>query len=161
MTLEARFWAKVNVAGPDDCWEWNSGASRGGYGRFYVGKVEGWDVSHFDAHRVSWMLKHGEMPKKCVLHRCDNRACVNPAHLFLGTRAENNLDRDRKGRHVAVRGEDQWRSVLTEKEVVEMRDLVRGGRSIASVAREFGHAYAAVYSAVRGESWSHLDGAVL
>lgn len=89
-STEARFWAKVDKTG--DCWVWTAATNPKGYGQFYV---EGMRL----AHRVSWILAHGPIPDDlCVLHRCDHPPCVNPAHLFLGTYADNNHDRDAKGR---------------------------------------------------------------
>ena len=89
--LEERFWSKVLFG--DGCWEWTAGKNNYGYGRLSIeDKMQG-------AHRVSWMLTHGEMPELYVLHHCDNRSCVRPDHLFLGTQTDNMRDRDAKGRH--------------------------------------------------------------
>ena len=96
-----RFFVKVNKKGPvpshcpelGPCWLWTAATTIYGYGQFFFnGRLEG-------AHRVSWRLHIGEIPDgRCVLHRCDVPRCVNPAHLFLGTKRDNALDSVRKGR---------------------------------------------------------------
>ncbi len=86
---EEHFWSKVNKT--DDCWVWQGGQTPFGYGHFY------WHKRRFAAHRVAWELQFGP-PVKCILHRCDNPACVRPSHLFEGTRTENMQDCISKGR---------------------------------------------------------------
>ena len=96
--LATRFWAKVDKTpghGPNgDCWEWQAGRSKFGYGRIMVGR------KLVVAHRVSLALSEGSsIPDGlCVCHKCDNPRCVNPAHLFLGTNQDNMVDKISKGR---------------------------------------------------------------
>lgn len=96
MDLARRFWSKVRVIDDESsCWEWQRSKHRNGYGQFSEGQ------RHTLAHRVAYRLANGGDPPegRCVLHRCDNRACCRPSHLFAGTKRDNTQDMIRKGRH--------------------------------------------------------------
>lgn len=102
-----------------------------GYGQLNVAK------RHYVAHRFCWEIVYGKIPKKyCVLHRCDNRACVRPAHLFLGSTQDNTLDRQLKWR--TPRGSKHYRAELTEDQVIEMRKRYDAGEPAAHIADDFG-----------------------
>lgn len=99
-SAEDRFWPKVDKRGPvvtpelGPCWMWIAACFWDGYGIFGVARTS------LKAHRFSWQLAHGAIPQGLhCLHRCDNRRCVNPAHLFLGTNTDNIRDMVKKGRH--------------------------------------------------------------
>jgi hypothetical protein len=122
-TIEKRFWSKVDKRGPDECWNWTS-TERGGYGRL-------WSVDrHVSAHRYSWELVNGPIPKvdshhgMCVCHHCDNPGCVNPAHLFLSDMAGNCADRDAKGRANQPKGSDVTTSKLHENDIPRIKDML-------------------------------------
>lgn len=132
--MERRFWSKVGIRGPDDCWPWLLYCSRDGYGRFSAnGKT-------LEAHRVAWEFSCGPIPEGiCVCHHCDNPPCCNPDHLFLGTRADNNEDRDEKGRSSggALYGKDHPQCKLSDEDVRTIRKL----HSEGVVQKELAHRY--------------------
>lgn len=92
--LTERFWEKVDVGGPDECWDWQGARAHYGHG---IINVTGRSLL---AHRVAWSITHGDPAEANVCHRCDNPPCCNPAHLFLGSQADNIADMHRKGRYV-------------------------------------------------------------
>ena len=117
-----RFWIKVNKKGEDECWNWLGHKLPSGHGVFGIYKKRTY------AHRFSWELHFGKIPKGLyVCHKCDNGSCVNPKHLFIGTQKENMQDMSKKGRGIhpeekRARGSKNGNSKLTEKEVKEIRE---------------------------------------
>ena len=91
----ARFWARVDVRGPRECWEWTAGKRDFGYGLVHIPGQR----SPVGAHRIAYTLAVGPIPEGAwVLHSCDNPPCVNPAHLRLGDQRANEADKDARGR---------------------------------------------------------------
>lgn len=157
-TPEERFWSRVDMSdGPDSCWPWR-GALRRGYGR--SGKYGE------PSHRRAWRLANGEIPDGMfVCHHCDNRACCNPAHLFLGTPADNSADMVSKGRApsgheadpVRPRGEDAYNHKLTEDDVREIRArYVPYKVSTPMLAAEYGVKQATIYNIITRKWWKHV-----
>ena len=149
-----RFWQKVDKTKSYlDCWEWQA-STESGYGRIGInGKL-------ILAHRLSWHIHNGKIPDKtCVLHKCDNRLCVNPTHLFLGTRLDNNKDRQAKGRSSGGRnggghaGETNGRAKLTLAQVQKIRSLLNIGSSGASIGRQYGVTKETIYAIKHGRNW--------
>lgn len=155
------FWNKVNKT--DSCWLWTGALNEKGYGI-------AWDGEHTQkAHRVSWMLEHGSMPGLCVLHKCDVPNCVNPDHLFTGTRSDNNVDMVNKGRHVKggthiltinakyERGERHHNSKLVEKDIVNIRaDRATGQYSYSQLAEKYHIGIMTAYKVVNRKTWAHV-----
>lgn len=117
------------------CWEYQGQRDPKGYGR-----ISFYGVKRL-AHRMSWTLRYGDPGDLCVLHHCDNPPCVNPAHLFLGTVADNNADMMAKGRvsHAgAGSGEDHPLCRLSDADVAEIRRAVAAGATQRETATRFG-----------------------
>lgn len=138
------------------CWEWNGTINNYGYGVMYREKYK-----RILAHRMSWIHYKGELPDdKCVLHHCDNRVCVNPNHLFLGSRDDNNKDMVSKGRHNPygsrtgkTAGEKHGGSKLTEKDVKMIRNSDQSG---AELARKLGISKTTVCDIKKRRIWRHI-----
>lgn len=123
-TTAERFWAKVDRRGPDDCWRWTAGRFPAGYGALWVNGQMAY------AHRISYEMHIGPCSGSVVMHRCDNPKCVNPAHLVLGTHADNVADKVRKGRH--ARGFMLPHTKLSAADVQAIRVATGPQRGIAA-----------------------------
>jgi hypothetical protein len=149
--LADRFWAAVQKT--ESCWLWTGKKCPDGYGNM-VHQRKVWGT-----HRVSWLLHNGAIPDgMCVLHRCDNPPCVNPAHLFLGTHRENIADCVAKGRNstAGFRGERHHRARVGVADVIEIRRLATTGVSLNAVARQYGVTDSSIRHIVHRRSWRHV-----
>jgi hypothetical protein len=150
MDLSERFWAKVDrSAGPDGCWEWTAGRLPNGYGKIWVDGISD------GAHRVSWALAHGPIRDGLfVLHTCDNRPCVNPAHLYLGTQSDNIRDMDRRGRRPDQAGDRNPAAKLTWHDVGAIRRAWATGRHTQQhLAELWGISQPRISRIVSGQGW--------
>lgn len=147
MNPEERFWSKVKVGAPDECWPWTPGpAMKSGHGRFRPG---GRDVPKMMAHRYAYESKVGFIPSELdVLHSCDNPLCCNPDHLRIGSHAENMRDMKERGRSVRTRGNAK----LTADQAAAIRSNP-SHKSQAELAREFGVSKATVSGIMAGHTW--------
>lgn len=192
LDIAERFWSKVDKNGPtvdhvpgiSNCWVWAvPSTNRGGYGLFRVSKRS----MLATAHRVAWSIHNGPIPKGlCVLHRCDNRRCVRPEHLWLGTQRDNIQDMVRKGRIASgdtsgprkhpermrrtnpsrhgtrthperiARGERAGTARFTAHDVAEIRRQVAEGELQRVVAARFGTCQTTISAIVRRRTWAHI-----
>lgn len=144
------------------CLEWQGPPQKEtGYGQFTLANKT------MSTHRASWILFRGQIPKNLyVLHKCDNRICVNPNHLFLGTQKDNMDDMQAKGRKFSqrgiprpnMRGEKHFASLLTDKQVREIaKRLKRGKRGLSrELARQYGVKISYIQDIMRGRKWTGL-----
>ena len=150
--LHVRFHENYTVV-ESGCWEWNGyadGVRSNGYGRVAVGS------KRLDAHRVSWTLHNGPIPEgEYVLHKCDNKVCVNPEHLFLGDHTSNMADMVSKGRQ--VKGSDHHLAVLNEHDIPIIRFLRAHGSLLREIAVLFGVSKNTIRQVVIGNTWKHVD----
>jgi len=155
--IKKRFWAKV--AKSDDCWNWIASLDSNGYGQFVA--EENGKIKHYRAHRFSWILHFGEIPKgngyhgTCVLHKCDNPKCIRPDHLFLGSNSDNIKDMMLKGRHVSAppTGESSPFAKLTNNQVLSIR---ASDKKRNELAKEYGVHHNTIANIKLGRKWRHL-----
>ena len=151
MSLAERIDAQSVPVTEAGCFLWTGCTTSKGYGRLNVGgKVRA-------AHRIAWALAHGEaVPSRlCVCHKCDTPSCVNPAHLFLGTVAENNADRARKDRGNRPAGVKNRNAKLTDAAVIEIRALAKTTPH-AILASRFGVTKRLIRMVSSRNAWRHV-----
>lgn len=150
-TLSDRFWKKVDRRQAGECWPWTASLHDKGYGQIYLAEAEGESRKEF-AHRVAWLLTSGSIPEGLhVLHKCDNRSCCNPEHLFLGTNGDNVADKVKKGRQ--EKGSAHTCAKLTEDQV---RAIRRDTRTLQVIADQYGVHNVTVLDAKAGRTWKHV-----
>lgn len=161
-----RFWKYVDKDGPvpphvpdiGPCWVWLAGKQTNGYGAFTPPRG-----GHIAAHRFSYALNVGPIPDGIwVLHRCDNRVCVRPSHLFLGDRDANTEDMIAKGRQGHANrpgknaGSRHGMSKLNDQSVIEIRRRRAEGETCVSLARAFDVSDGLITMIVKRRRWAHI-----
>lgn len=143
-SLSDRFWEKVTKT--DGCWLWTANMNKKGYGRLWLnGRNE-------FAQRVSWYLHFGKRDEALlVLHKCDTPSCVNPDHLFLGTNADNMLDKRLKGR--SAKGEGNGNRKLTNEQIIAIRN---SQGSVKEISQQFNIDKTQVYNIQSRKQWKHV-----
>lgn len=178
-SFNSRFWKTVEVRDPDTCWPWLGSMCRDGYGFLVVHVGESESYGTRKPHRIAWELANGRietpggMRPLSVCHRCDNKRCCNPAHLFLGTNSDNAHDmwvkgRARPGRAIGtlntafkhpekvLRGEKHGSAKITEAQVREIKEAYANGTSQTALSQIYGLHQAHISRIVRGACWTHL-----
>lgn len=168
----ARFWRKVNVRSPGECWEWTAQRQHFGYGQFKMR-----DGRKRTAHKFAIEAATGPVPAGMfVLHKCDNPPCCNPSHLFLGTPADNMRDMWAKGRAsnanhpgnaealkawraanpAAFTGASHPSAKLTEADVVEIRAALASGATGVSLAKRYNVSNDTISAIRTRKKWRHV-----
>lgn len=156
MPLDRRLWVMVDrTAGAVGCWPWKGRVDPAGYGR--IKTSAGVQIG---AHKAAWLVTNGAVAGDLfVCHRCDNRRCCNPAHLFLGSAADNNSDMRSKGRggfgFRAQLGEKNGAAKLTSVDVECIRVLGAKGVLQKTIAARFGVSRSRISEILSGKSWPH------
>lgn len=150
MTQLERFFSKVLKT--DGCWEWQSRIDRHGYGKFKSGGKT------WISHRFLYTQLNGPLlPSQFCMHTCDNRKCVNPDHLKLGTHSQNMDDMVNKGRQKSLKGNEHPNSKLNEAQVHEIREqYLKSNPTYASVARKYEVTAPTIRDVVKRNCWKHI-----
>lgn len=145
--ISAKFWARVAVGGPSECWLWKGPRNKQGYGYLYF------CMTVLPASRVAYIITHGDIPpisgaRQNVCHKCDNPPCCNPSHLFVGSGRANMRDAVMKGRH---------RGKLTADDVREIRKVATTPTGVKACAALFGVHAGTIQAIMARRSWGWLD----
>ena len=155
-----RFWDKVEIKGKEDCWTWSGSRSGSGYGQFWDG------TRNIPAHWYLLTIKPTAGQEAC--HTCDNKLCVRPSHIFIGTRSDNMKDMVKKGRHNTgpgcramlkvrrQRGQNNHECKLTEEQARQAKDCPRTRGAATALAKRLGVSLTVVCDIRDGKRWAHL-----
>lgn len=143
LRAELQFYSHIDKS--TDCWNWTGTLTTGGYGKF----------RSYPASRIMWEYEYGKIPKGLqVLHTCDNRKCVNPSHLFLGTISDNMADKVAKKRQ--AKGSKIGNAILNEDTVYQIRKLRLEGKSYHELMKVFGLSFQSVRGICKNSQWKHV-----
>lgn len=147
--IQNNFWDNYEPIPESGCWIWTISQCSKGYGQvWYNGKL-------IRAYQLSWILSNGPIPKGlCVCHSCDTPLCINPRHLFLGTRADNQRDMCNKGRLINLKGSAHGMALLTESQVIDIR---ASDESYLTLSKKYGVGKSAIASIKTRKNWKHLS----
>lgn len=152
LPLKERFWSNVKKY-EDGCWIWLGAKTGAGYGVIQDKKIS------YSSHRLSWEIHHDKsIPVGMnICHRCDNPACVNPSHLFIGTHADNMTDKAKKGRALGAHlGSKHPFSKLDEQQVKEIKTLLTSKIKQRLISKTYGISPSSVSDIKFNRTWSHV-----
>lgn len=137
---------------PDGCWYWTGARTPLGYGTFSLNRKS------YRAHRLSYQMHKGDIPEGlCVCHSCDNRLCVNPDHLWLGTVQENSIDMVKKGRRHDNAGEKHGNCKINTEQAITIKSLLGEGVRMAEISKRIQIPYETIRNIKRGDTWKHIN----
>lgn len=154
--LDVRVWSRIDRSGgPDACWLWTGAKNNRGYGQITN------QQRRIYGHRLVWSFVNGPIPESLqILHSCDNPPCCNPAHLSIGTQADNMQDCSAKGRTAMPtnqpHGTAHWNRKLTDDDVRQARASFSAGHSAKVIAARLGVSPTTVFDAIARRTWKHL-----
>lgn len=152
-SYEKRFWSRVKKC-PNGCWEWQGKLERSGYARVRRQR----ERARVFVHRLSYEMKHGTVPAGLlVLHRCDNRKCVNPRHLYAGTHKDNAADMFKRGRANKAQGERHGNAKLTKEDVLRIHEEYASGSTQRQLALKYSVHPMHVHRILSGKKWAHVS----
>lgn len=153
--LKISYESKVIRNGADDCWDWKNKLDNG-YGIIRIGNFK------FKAHRSSWIIHNGIIPvDKYICHKCDNRKCTNPNHLFIGTHYSNIQDMISKGRQRGAIGERNCKAILNESQVIQIKKLLCENKTVDDIASLFNVKRHVVYAIRNNTNWTHVKASLV
>lgn len=148
LSAAERFWARVRKLPDDGCWLWTGGVNVG-YGAIWM------NGNNMGAHRFSWELHLGAIPQEIfVCHKCDNRLCVRPSHLFLGTNADNQRDCVQKGRFTRAKFDPETAQAICDS-------FYKGDATIAELSKTYNRPFTTIRAIAIGNTWGCITGATL
>ena len=151
MSVKARFETKFMAETNSGCWLWMGNIGKHGYGQFHL------NGGCMAASRAAFQLYKGSIPEgMCVCHKCDEKTCVNPEHLFLGTQADNLADMFKKGRQNTPKGVNHGHANLNDLQVISLRCDRLNGLSYSGISRKYGISISVAYKIVNLHSWKHI-----
>lgn len=150
---EKRLWSKINILSTNKCWEWQGTKTTAGYGVIRIN----YELKY--AHRTVWEINNKTaIPKKGVIcHHCDNPACCNPGHLFLGTQADNLDDAREKGRLRVMKGQGHYNAKLTEDDIRKIRYLGSVDVTRKEIGKRFDVSRMTITDILNKRTWAHID----